>query len=114
MNLDNKNGTCCNCPGLMDYSRDITQWKSARVHEIELMNKLNINNCIDYKNILQNNGEMIIKNTIDDYNRKYRCQRGDNLYLDASNFHDYFDNKDNIKTNKNNITINEFTLNEIP
>jgi hypothetical protein len=114
MNLDNKNGICCNCPALMDYSRDITQWKSAKIHDIEMMKKLNITNSLDYKNVLQEHGEHIIRNTIDEYNKKYRCINGKDFYLDTSNFHQFFDNKDNIREHREIIPINNILLNYIP
>jgi hypothetical protein len=116
MNLDNKNGICCKCPGIMNYSRDFTQWQSSSIYEINLMKKLQIDNPTEYRNKLQLNGELIMKNTFDDYNKRHRCQNGDNLYLDLSNFHNFFNKNNNIDNNKdnNNINNNNVSLSSIP
>lgn len=92
MDLNNKFGQCCKCPGLMNYNRDLTQWESSKIYEIELMNRLKLNNIVDYKINLQDNTEKILNNTITEYNNNYRCQHGNNIYLDSSDFHKKFDN----------------------
>jgi hypothetical protein len=98
MNSDNKFGTSCNCPAIMNYSRDLTNWSSSRTYNINLMKKLKINNFSDYREVLQNNTNILIKNTRDDFDKNYKCANNNNqlFYLDSTNYNNSFDKINNI------------------
>ena len=98
MNSDNKFGTSCNCPAIMNYSRDLTNWTSSRNYNINLMKKLNINNFSDYREVLQNNTNILINNTKNDFDKNYKCVNNNNhvFYLDSTNYNNSFDKINNI------------------
>jgi hypothetical protein len=82
----------------MNDSRFLTNWSSSKTYNLELMKKSNSNNFSEYRAYLQNNTDEIINNTIDTYEKTYRCVSNNNnkFYLDSSNYNKSFDTANNV------------------
>ena len=106
MNSNNKYGNCCGCPAL-NNAREFTNYKSSSVHNSELMQKMSKTNSNDYRESLQNNAELIIKNTYDSFETNYKCKNnGSNVfYLDSSNFHGLYENLNKPTSTTNVVSI---------
>ena len=113
MNSNNKYGTCCGCPAIANKSREFTNWTSARIYNTEMMKKLGKTNSNDYRESLQNNSEIIIKNTFNDFETNYKCKNnGSNVfYIDSSKFNDYYDNL-NVISSKSKSDIKNYEQEE--
>ena len=61
MNLDNKFGECCNCPGFYNGDRIFTNYQSSRLYNDDIRKKLGIIDSHSYRMRLQNNGFDILK-----------------------------------------------------
>jgi hypothetical protein len=88
MNCDNKYAKCCECPGITNTPREFTLWSSSKLYNLQTMKKTGISNANDYRASLQSNAESIMKNTVNDFETKFKCKNsGTNLfYLDSTNY----------------------------
>ena len=60
MELNNKFGQCCSCPGLMSDGRLFTSYKSNSELNNSIMDGLGVKDSNEYRKLLQKNGESII------------------------------------------------------
>jgi len=82
MNLDNKFGKCCDCPGIYSGDRYFTNYMSSRIYNNELQNRLGYTDSHSYRLNLQTNGFETLKNN-------YNICTSDNnnkFYLDLSKY----------------------------
>ena len=88
LNLDNKFGNCCNCPGFVNDDRLFTNYVSSRIYNDSTMKKLNASNSHEYRNKLQNHAVDIMKNTSKYYNDNVGCFSDDKnkFYIDSSKY----------------------------
>lgn len=100
MNCDNKYSKCCGCPAIINTPREFTQWSSSKLYNFETMKKIGISNANDYRASLQSNAEIVMKNTINDFDTNYKCKNnGTNMfYLDSSKYNSYYDSINVIST----------------
>ncbi len=100
MNCDNKFYKCCGCPGIDNVPREFTNWSSSKLYNLETMKKAKITNANDYRALLQSNAEIIMKNTVNDFDTNYKCKNNGNdvFYLDSSNYNSYYDKINNVST----------------
>ena len=98
MNCDNKYATCCGCPATVNAPRELTQWSSSKLYNLQTMKKIGITNAHDYRASLQTNAESIMKNTVNDFESNYKCKsNGTNMfYLDSSSYNSYYDSINSI------------------
>jgi hypothetical protein len=93
MELNNKFGNCCNCPALMSDGRLFTSYVPHKEYNSRLMKELGVSNSIEYKTVLQNNGETINKDIIDKLTAGTICKNnGTNKFYQQVNINEYFDN----------------------
>ena len=78
MELNNKFGKCCSCPALMSDGRLFTSYVPHKEHNNSLMKQLGVSNSIEYKTVLQNNGETIRKDINDKLIASSMCKNNDN------------------------------------
>jgi hypothetical protein len=131
MNSNNKFGICCKCPAITNKTRELTVWSNSHIYDNDVMKKIGITNAHDYRLSLQSNGENIIKNTLNDFEKNYKCVNAQSnvFYIDSSKYNQYYDNlnansskeeikdfdrnatyRPYIKTLNNNATLNSLSL----
>jgi hypothetical protein len=86
MNCDNKFGTCCGCPAIINKPREFTQWSNSKLYNINFMKAKGLNNSYDYKDALQNNAVNMINAGIDNFETKYKCKNNkeNNIFYSVS------------------------------
>ena len=91
MELNNKFGSCCNCPAIMEDGRLITTYMPHKTYNYKIMNELGLKNSNEYREFLQDKAENIITNLHSTF-IKNSCDRSDKrFYLDGSNINNLFD-----------------------
>jgi len=94
MELNNKFGKCCSCPALMSDGRLFTSYVPHKEHNNRLMKQLGANESLEYKSILQNNGETIRKDIIDKLSAGSICKNNENnQFYKQVDINDYFNKK---------------------
>ena len=114
MNLNNKFGQCCGCPGIINKPRELTVWTNSKIHDNDLMLQSGATNSNDYRALLQRNGSAILSNTANALNDNFKCKTNtnnlDNLfYLDSTNYNNIYDtlNMASLQVNKKNIDLSK-------
>lgn len=91
MELNNKFGKCCSCPALMSDGRLFTSYVPHKEHNNKLMKQLGVSNSIEYKTVLQNNGETIRKDINDKLTAGSICKNnGTNKFYQQVDINSYF------------------------
>jgi len=94
MNLNNKFGNCCGCPAL-NNAREFTEHRSSSIYNSEMMKKMTTtSNSNDFRQLLQSNGESIIRNIYNNFETNYKCKNNESnvFYIDSTNFHSSYEN----------------------
>ena len=80
---------------ITNKTRELTVWSNSHIYDIDMMKKLGLSNCHDYRASLQSNGENIIKNTLNDFDKNYKCvnTQSNIFYIDSSKYNQYYDTK---------------------
>jgi hypothetical protein len=93
MNCDNKYSKCCGCPAITNTPRELTLWSSSKLYNLQTMKKTGLINANDYRASLQANADIIMKNTVDDFDTNFKCKNNDSnlFYLDSYSYNNYYD-----------------------
>ncbi len=86
LNLDNKFGECCNCPGVGNGQYLFTNNVSSRIYNDQMGKKLKATDSHDYRSILQKNAKQFITNEILRL-ESTKCKPSNKFYIDSSKFH---------------------------
>lgn len=94
MELNNKYGTCCKCPAIMDDSRLFTSYMPHKDYNNKLMAKFNVTNNNDYKTYLQTNGTSIKTDILNKLESGAKCtNNGNNKFYQRIDINKYFEQK---------------------
>lgn len=100
MNLNNKFGNCCNCPGLMEDGRIYTSYVPRKDLNYSLMAEVQAGNNNQYKDILQARAGDILSAVKTTLETNYRCAsnaKGDqmNTFYQVTDINKFFDDQFN-------------------
>ena len=91
MNLDNKFGTCCKCPALMQDGRNFASYIPRRDYNATLMKEFKVSNSNEYRSFLQENGKSIINSVHKNLEDNYKCVSNDkHKFFLTNDVHKYF------------------------
>ena len=101
MDSNNKFGTCCKCPALMQDGRIYTSYAPRRDYNASLMKELKVNNSNDYRSIMQENGQSIIDSVQKNLENSYKCVNvNNNLFYRDNDIHKYFNDQLKVELSK--------------
>lgn len=88
LNLDNKFGSCCGCPGVkIDGGRVFTNYLSSRIYNDNNRKMMGLGDSHSYRLVLQKTAESIINKENDDVSKiKCKSDGKNKFYIDSSNF----------------------------
>jgi hypothetical protein len=94
MELNNKFGSCCNCPALMSDGRLFTSYISRKDYNQQLMKELNVTNSIEYKDALQSQASFLMEKSFNEAKNNFVCKSNDkNTFNKVIDINAYFDNE---------------------
>ncbi len=94
MELNNKFGKCCSCPALMSDGRLFTSYMPHKQYNNNMMKELGASNSIEYKSILQNNGNVIRNDMLSKLEASVMCKNNDtNKFYQQVDINGFFDKK---------------------
>ena len=87
LNLNNKFGECCRCPGLVNKDALFNNYVSSRIFENTIQQKFKLNNTHAYRNLLQTKSNYI-NELNNNYLNNYKCESNNTnkFYIDSSKY----------------------------
>jgi hypothetical protein len=87
INLNNKFGKCCGCPGLVNDDRMFNNYISSRLRNDQIRKSLRIPTSHSYRSILQIDGQKFINGEIENIdNYKCKSDKKNKFYIDLSEY----------------------------
>lgn len=92
MELNNKFGICCACPGNLSDGRLFTSYMPRKDLNNNMMRDLNAKNSNQYREILQTHGISISETLQTQLEKDYKCHNnGNNKFYQVDDINDHFD-----------------------